>query len=151
MFDKYGDMTASEINELARNMRKEGDFASLEVLAKENGISADDVEDFEAGEDSDGYGLCTDAVLAIGKIKIQQESSKLDKAAQEPIYSIARNMVLENKAFAKAVSVKGKRLDDIMGELKKMAEGNKSGNCGVACGTDRDLEMIIAKHYGVTI
>ena len=151
MFDKYGDLTADEINELAGNMRKEGDFASLEVLAKENGISEDDTEDFEAGEDGDGYGLCTDAILAIGKIKVQQEASKLDKAAQEPIYSIARNMVLENKAFAKAVSVKGKRLDDVMKDLKKIAEGNKNGNCGVACGTDRDLEMIIARHYGVAL
>ena len=151
MFDKYGDITASEINELAGNMRRERDFASLETLAKENGISTDDVEDFESSEDGDKYGLCTDTTLAIGKIKIQQESSKLDKSAQEPIYSIARNMVLENKAFAKSVSAKGKRLDDIMGDLKKIAESNKSGNCGVACGTDRDLEMIISKHYGVTI
>lgn len=42
MFDRFGEFnSAEEINETAVNLRKEGDTDSLKVLAEENGIDAD--------------------------------------------------------------------------------------------------------------
>ena len=39
MFDKFGELSsAAEINELAVNLRSEGGFDGIKVLAKENGI-----------------------------------------------------------------------------------------------------------------
>lgn len=51
MFDKFGEMNSyEEINELAENLFNEGDFDSLRKMAKENGIEADFVEMYIAGQ-----------------------------------------------------------------------------------------------------
>ena len=47
MWERFGEFnTAEEINELAVNLRKEGDRESLKVLARENGLDADIAEAF---------------------------------------------------------------------------------------------------------
>ena len=47
MFEKFGEMDSyREINELAENLFNEGDYESIKVLAKENGIGEDFVDLF---------------------------------------------------------------------------------------------------------
>ena len=69
MFDKFGEMeTAAEINELARNLKTEGDTKSIRLLAKENGIDEEVVNVFlEGGIDF----ICDDMSAALGKIDIE--------------------------------------------------------------------------------
>ena len=75
MFDRFGEMSSSaEINETAVNLRKEGDFDSLKVLAEENGIYDPDVmEEFVAG---DLLYLCDDMSAALGKLDIEAKNVK---------------------------------------------------------------------------
>ena len=45
MFEKFGEMESyKEINELAENLRQEGDADNLRAMAEENGIPSDFVE-----------------------------------------------------------------------------------------------------------
>lgn len=41
MFDSFGIMTTEELNELANNLKNEGDKDSIKALAKENGLDPD--------------------------------------------------------------------------------------------------------------
>ena len=45
LYEKFGEFnSADEINELAANLREEGDIESIRVLAEENGIPKDYAE-----------------------------------------------------------------------------------------------------------
>ena len=69
MFDKFGEFNSyQDINELAVNLRKEGDKKSIRELAKENGIDEDIAEAFIEG---DILYLCDAMAAAIGKIEIE--------------------------------------------------------------------------------
>lgn len=69
MFDKFGEFNSyQEINELAINLRKEGDRQSVMLLAKENGIDEDIAEAFM---DGDILYLCDAMAAAIGKIDVE--------------------------------------------------------------------------------
>ena len=74
MFDKFGEFDSyQEINELAVNLRKEGDSTSIIELAKENGIDTDIAEAFIEG---DILYLCDAMAAAIGKIEIEAAELK---------------------------------------------------------------------------
>ncbi len=50
MWDKFGELdSAEEINRLAAAELQEGDIDALKVLAEENGLDKDDVEDYIDG------------------------------------------------------------------------------------------------------
>ena len=69
MFDKFGEMnSATELNELADNLLNEGDMESLEVMAKENGISVEYITAYQEGEIPF---LCDDMTAALGKIDVE--------------------------------------------------------------------------------
>ena len=69
MFDRFGEFdSAKELNELAINLRKEGDAESLRIMAKENGIDEEIVEVF-LNRDIDF--LCDVMAAAIGKIEVE--------------------------------------------------------------------------------
>lgn len=133
-----------ELNELAKNLWKEGDEESLKTLCKENGIDYQDVK--EAAED--GVELyITPTMAAMGRITVEEKESKIPAEAKEVIYGMAKLIVTDPHTAPKLI-VKGKRLDGVWKKLRDIAEKNKKGNVGVACGTDRELKKIIMDYYG---
>lgn len=114
MWDKFGEFdSAEEINELAVNLRKEGDADSLKALARENGIDPDLAEAFLDGE---LLYLCDDMAAAIGKIEIEAAELKpVEIMADWVEYLKAR--CFEDAETARAVRRKGKSLKGAIAAL----------------------------------
>ena len=114
MWDKFGEFeSAAEINELAVNLRKEGDADSLRELAEENGIDPELAEAFLAG---DLLYLCDDMAAAIGKIEIEAEELKpVEIMADWVEYLKAR--CFEDVETARAVRRAGKSLKGAIAAL----------------------------------
>ena len=114
MWDKFGEFdSAEEINELAVNLRKEGDADSLKALARENGIDPDLAEAFLDGE---LLYLCDDMAAAIGKIEIEAAELKpVEIMADWVEYLKAR--CFEDTETARAVRKKGKSLKGAIAAL----------------------------------
>ena len=69
MFDKFGEMgSAAEINELAGNLKAEGDTKSVKLLASENGIDEDVANAYIEGIIPV---LCDEMSAALGKLNIE--------------------------------------------------------------------------------
>lgn len=114
MFDKFGEFdTAKEINELAINLRKEGDRESLNLLAKENGI---DLEIAEAFLDGDIDFLCDVMTAAIGKLEIEAAELKPVEIMADWVEYI-KGRCLEDDKLAVAIRKKGKGLKGAIAAL----------------------------------
>ena len=114
MWDRFGEFdSAAEINELAVNLRKEGDADSLKELARENGLDPDLAEAFL---DGDLLYLCDDMAAAIGKIEIEAAELKpVEIMADWVEYLKAR--CFEDVETARAVRRKGKSLKSAIAAL----------------------------------
>ena len=107
MFDRFGEFdSATELNETAVNLRKEGDTESLKVLAKENGIDQDMVDAFI---DGDLLYLCDDMTAALGKLDIEIEQVTCAEIMEDWVEYI-RSQCFEKPEVARAVRKKGKSL-----------------------------------------
>lgn len=122
MFERFGEMNSyQEINELAENLFNEGDMESLKAMAEENGIPADFVEMFCAG---DLPALCDPMTAALGKIEV--ESAELQpKEIMEDWVEYLRGQCMENELLAFNVRKKGKSLKDCIAALLKWSFGNQ--------------------------
>jgi hypothetical protein len=140
MFEKFGEMESyTELDALAKNLLKEGDRVSLEAMCKENGLDIQDIDDAVA----DGVELyVTPTMAAMGRIKVQEEESKIPEQPRKIIYDVARMIAAAPENVMKVMG-KGKRIDDVWKKLEDMAKKNKTGNVGCACGTDRYLVRLI--------
>lgn len=124
MFDRFGEFdSAKEINELAINMRKEGDQESLRLLAKENGI---DLEIAEAFLDGDIDFLCDVMAAAIGKIDVEAAELKPVEIMEDWVEYV-KGRCLEDDGLAVAVRKKGKSLKGAIAALLKWSFGNRRG------------------------
>lgn len=141
LFPKFGEMDFEGLNEAAEGLKEEGDMENLKVLALENGLDPEDAEDYAAG---DVKQLATLRQAALGRIKVQEEKTKIPRTAAGIIYGMARAMTTDPEA-CRAFMEKGSRIDKVWSELEKKARDDKQGSVGVACGTDRDLKEIILK------
>lgn len=107
MFDRFGEFnSAAEINETAVNLRKEGDIESLKVLAAENGIDPEILEEFAKGKQ---IYLCDDMVAALGKLDIEVKNVKCAEIMEDWVEYI-RSQCFEKPEVARAVRKKGKSL-----------------------------------------
>ncbi len=123
MFDRFGEFdTAQEINETAVNLRREGDIESLEVLAKENGIDGDILEEFLAG---DLLYLCDEMTAAIGKIEVEAKEVKCAEIMEDWVEYI-KAQCFEKPEVARAVRRKGKSLKGCIAEILKWSFQNQS-------------------------
>ena len=114
MFDKFGEFSSyQEINELAVNLRKEGDTDSIMDLAKENGIDTDIAEAFVEG---DILYLCDAMAAAIGKIEIEAAELKTKEIMSDWIEYL-KVRCLEDEATALAVRKTGKSLKGAIAAL----------------------------------
>ena len=114
MFDKFGEMnSATELNELADNLLNEGDMESLEVMAKENGISVEYITAYQEGEIPF---LCDDMTAALGKIDVEVAELK-PKEIMEDWVEYLRGQCMENELLARQVRKKGKSLKGCIAAL----------------------------------
>ena len=111
----------------------------MRLLAEENGIDLEDAADFMAG---DLEQLASEYTAAEGRLKVEEEHSKIPKPAALIIYGFAKTM-LDDPEFCIALMKKGARVDKVWDEIKRRAMEHREGNAGVACGTDRDLKAAI--------
>lgn len=122
MFDKFGEMnSAEEINELAENLRKEGDLEGLKAMAEENGIYSDFVELFQ--ERSIPY-LCDPYMAADCKLKMESKNLELKGLMLDWVEYI-RSLCAESLEMAAAVRAKGKYLKDCMAKLLQYSFENR--------------------------
>ncbi len=137
MWDRFGEFdSAGEINELAVNLRKEGDADSLKELARENGIDPELAEAFLEGE---LLYLCDDMAAAIGKIEIEAAELKpVEIMADWVEYLKAR--CFEDTETARAVRKKGKSLKGAIAALLSWSYKNQ-----------REIDKDIKKAAGINV
>lgn len=147
MFDKFGEFdSVEELNETAKGLLNEGDTESLKELAGENGIDAEDAQDY-----IDGYSEClaTESMAAYGRLLVEEKQAKSNKGeymVAKVIFTMTRSLCT-SRSFCACVMRKGKRVMDIYKAMKEEAGKHKNGNVGVSCGTDRELSNIITAYY----
>ncbi len=136
MWNRFGEFDSSaEINELAVNLRKEGDADSLKELARENGIDPELAEAFLSGE---LLYLCDEMAAAIGKIEIEAAELKPVEIMVDWVeYLKAR--CFEDAETARAVRRKGKSLKGAVAALLKWSFKNQ-----------QPIDKEIVKAAGVT-
>lgn len=147
MFDKFGEFdSVEELNRAAAGLRAEGDWKSLRELAKENGIDKEDAEDYIKGDVPE---LASVSMAAYGKLYVEEQNAKTNKGEEmiaRVLFQAARSLCLR-PVFCEAVMHKGKRLMDVYKAMREVAGKHKSGNVGVTCGTDKELNNIIMSYY----
>lgn len=122
MFEKFGEFgSAEEINETAVNLRKEGDMASIRILAEENGIEEEIAELFISG---DLLYLCDAMTAAIGKIDVESRELK-PKEIMQDWTEYVRARCFEDAGMAAAVRAKGKSLKGCIGALLRWSFANQ--------------------------
>ena len=148
MFDRFGEFdSVEELNRAAEGLREEGDTENIYVLAAENGIDRDDVDEY-----IDGYApeLASLYMAAVGRIATQEaEYEKENPMVRMALKTIAMTLkgMIQEDAMAVAVMRKGKRVKDIYDVMYQDASKNRSKNTAVVCGTDEDLRNIIRAYF----
>ena len=122
MFEKFGEFDSSEeLNKAAEGLLKEGDIESLKILAAENGIDKDDVEDYEIGLiDS----LTTPLTAAYGKLDIETAQPNITEIMEDWMQYI-RLQCLNDSKMASEVRKKGKTLKGCIAALIKWSFGHQ--------------------------
>ena len=122
MFEKFGEFDSSEeLNKAAEGLLKEGDIESLKILAAENGIDKDDVEDYEIGLiDS----LTTPLTAAYGKLDIETAQLNITEIMEDWMQYI-RLQCLNDSKMASEVRKKGKTLKGCIATLIKWSFGHQ--------------------------
>lgn len=116
MFERFGEFDSfHEINKTAEGLKEEGDFESLKILAKENGLDPEDAQDYFDG--ALPY-LCTDLIAAMGKLQVEENDLK-PKNIMKDWTNYIRTLVSEDLQMRTALRKKGKSLKGCMGYLLK--------------------------------
>ena len=122
LYEKFGEFdSADTLNELAENLLKEGDKASIKALAKENGIPEEFARMFISG---DIPVLCDVQTAAVGKIDVEANELKPQDIMVDWVEYI-KAVCLEDDRMAKAVRKKGKTLKGCIGKILEWAFKNQ--------------------------
>lgn len=121
MWDKFGEFnSATEINEAAAGQKEQGDKEALLILAKENGIDKEDVEDYMDGVMPF---LCTVVTAALGKLKVEAADVKLI-GIELDWYEYIKQLAMEEPKIGENIRKKDKSLIGCMGKLFKWGADN---------------------------
>ena len=122
MWNKFGEFdSAEELNRAAAAQKAEGDREALIMLAEENGIDRDDVEDYLDGVVDE---LATPLMAAVGKLQVEAEALELAgilKDWKECILELCR----KDRQLQIAIRRRGKELKGCMATLIKYSFENK--------------------------
>lgn len=125
MFDKFGEFGSSEeINKAAEELINAGKLNEIEELAKENGISAEEVEDYIADP---SLGLTSVLSAAVAKLELEKKDLKLSGVLLDWVNELLE-MCTDVPGFAAAVRNKGK---DLAGYIALTAEKGYENRCVV--------------------
>lgn len=114
MYDKFGELdSAREINELAENLFNEGDFESIKVLSRENGIPDDFVDAYLNGESGQ---LTDELTAALGKLEVEEADLKM-KGIMEDWTEYIKAQAMENDILCHQIRKKSKSLKGCIGSL----------------------------------
>ena len=161
MFDKFGEFNnAAEINRAAEAQKAEGDLEAVKLLAKENGIDAEDVKDYLDGVVEE---LCTPLTAALGKIEVESEMLGLFGVFQS-WKEMLIDEAIKNKDLQENIRKKGKSLKDAMASvLKAESKGRKAipeeiakaagipKNTQVSTMTAKDQKKTMIRYYGEAV
>lgn len=118
MFDKFGEFnSAEEINKCAAGLKDEEDKESLYVMAEENGLAKEDVEDYL---DDMVDELCNVSMAALGKLEVEEKELKATHVMVDWV-SYIKTQCIKDEMMARAVRMKGKTLVGCMGAILKEA------------------------------
>lgn len=116
MFDIFGEFdSAEEINEAAAAQLAEGDIEAIMTIARENGIDADDAQDYIDGTTDE---LCSPLMAAFGKIEVEAAELKPKEIIEDWVNYIKKRCT-ESEDMASAVRSKGKRVKGCIAMLLK--------------------------------
>ncbi len=116
MFDKFGEFdSAEEMNRAADAQKAEGDTAAVELLAKENGIDPEDVQDYLNGVVEE---FCTTLTAALGKLEVESKALGLFGIFQS-WKEMLMDEAIRNEDLQKAIRKKGKNLKDALAAVLK--------------------------------
>lgn len=141
LFQIFGEFdSAEEINLAAAGLKEEGDIEGLGTLAKENGLDADEVEMYLAGETEE----LTDVLgAAIGKLMVEKEHENNVLVDDIVDYLMAN---CEDEKMARAVRKKGKRTmkaaELVANEAKKHKINIPGGGTCNYCGPMKGYQII---------
>lgn len=114
MFDRFGEFdSADELNASAEGLLQEGDTESIYVLASENGIDAEDADDYINGDVPE---LASVLMAACGKLDIENKELELKEIMADWLTYI-RVGCQEDPEMAAAVRRKGKSLKGCIGAM----------------------------------
>ena len=118
MFERFGEFDSyEEINRAAEGLRAEGDIESLKVLAEENGLDPDDVQEYV---DLNYVEFCNETMAALGKIKVESAELK-PKDLMEDWVDYLETIIMDESDIAQAVRKKNKNLAGMMAALLSYA------------------------------
>lgn len=118
MFERFGEFDSyEEINRAAEGLRAEGDIESLKVLAEENGLDPDDVQEYV---DLNYVEFCNETMAALGKIKVESAELK-PKDLMEDWVDYLETIIMDESDIAQAVRKKNKNLAGMMAALLRYA------------------------------
>lgn len=118
MFEKFGEFDSfEEINRAAQAQLDEGDLDAIKVIAEENGLEAEDAEDFCTGAMDV---LTTPVMAACGKLDIEAKELRVD-GLLEDWKNYIMQMCMEDIELSICIRKKGKRLEECLGEILKFA------------------------------
>lgn len=118
MFEKFGEFdSVEELNRAAAAQREEGDEEAVKLLARENGLDEEDAEDFLDGLSEE---LATPIMAALGKLELEEKELQLEGMLIDWKGCVVQ-MCIEDAKLARAVRRKGKRLENFLGKVLKVA------------------------------
>ena len=118
MFERFGEFDSyEEINRAAEGLRAEGDIESLKVLAEENGLDPDDVQEYV---ELNYVEFCNETMAALGKIKVESAELK-PKDLMEDWVDYLETIIMDESDIAQAVRKKNKNLAGMMAALLSYA------------------------------
>lgn len=121
MFDIFGEFdSAEEINEAAAAQLAEGDIEAIMTIARENGIDADDAQDYIDGTTDV---LCSPLMAAFGKIEVEAAELKPKEIIEDWVNYIKKRCT-ESEDMARAVRSEGKRVKGCIAMLLKWSWEN---------------------------
>ena len=114
MFEKFGEFNScEEINKKAEELKENKDVASLNILAEENGIDVEEVNDYMNGY-SDEF---TNVIMAaVGKLNVECQTYKIEQVLNDWVEELKAECI-DSVELAKAVRNKGKGLDEFIALL----------------------------------
>lgn len=120
MFEVFGEFdSVEELNEAAAGLKEEGDFESLKKLAEENGLDAEDAEDYNNGDVPE---LANALMAALGKISVEEKELNPQDIMVDWV-SYIRTKCSQKEDIARAVRRKGKTIKGCIGEILKYSYG----------------------------